>query len=152
MDIDAFYKWQESVGYNEAYKIKEAAQHLLHYNDFKYEEYGGLKEYLKSLIKDIQERGESAPKRPMYEFLKEIIELAVGKKVGVRFDRSQDAKDRFFQTGAYSTFIMELLSQPDGIVDFLNAITPAVPEDKRKEAVAQLEAEGIHVLPQPEGN
>ena len=39
MDIDAFYKWQESVGYNEAYKIKEAAQHLLHYNDFKYEEY-----------------------------------------------------------------------------------------------------------------
>ena len=120
--------------------------------DFKYEEYGGLKEYLKSLIKDIQERGESAPKRPMYEFLKEIIELAVGKKVGVRFDRSQDAKDRFFQTGAYSTFIMELLSQPDGIVDFLNAITPAVPEDKRKEAVAQLEAEGIHVLPQPDGN
>ena len=39
MDNQAFYKWQESVGYNEAYKIKEAAQHLLNYNDSKYEEY-----------------------------------------------------------------------------------------------------------------
>ena len=38
MDNQAFYKWQESVGYNEAYKIKEAAQHLLNYNDYRYEE------------------------------------------------------------------------------------------------------------------
>ena len=45
MDIDAFYKWQESVGYNEAYKIKEAAQHLLHYNDFKYEGYRPYLQY-----------------------------------------------------------------------------------------------------------
>lgn len=29
MDNQAFYKWQESVDYNEVYKIKEASQHLL---------------------------------------------------------------------------------------------------------------------------
>lgn len=39
MSKDVFDKWQESVGYNEAYKIRDAAQHLLHYNDSRYEEY-----------------------------------------------------------------------------------------------------------------
>lgn len=113
--------------------------------DFKYEEYGGLREYLKSLIKDIQEKGESAPKRPMYEFLKEVIALSVGKKVGTRFDRSQDAKDRFFQTGAYSKFIVDMLSDPNGIADFFEAITPDVPDEKRQEAIKQLRDEGIKV-------
>ena len=39
MNNDVFYKWQESVGYNEAYMIKEAAQHLQNHRDPKYEEY-----------------------------------------------------------------------------------------------------------------
>lgn len=116
--------------------------------DFRYEEFGGLKGYLIDLVKEIQEKGENAPKRPMYEFLKEIIRVSVGKRVGNRFDRSQDVKDRFFQTGAYSVFLMELLNDPDGIVSFINGVTPEVSEEQRKEAIAQLEASGIEI----EGN
>lgn len=113
--------------------------------DFKYEEYGGLRGYLTSLIKDIQEKGENAPKRPMYEFLKEMISVSVGKRIGNRFDRSQEVKDRFFQTGAYSGFLMDLLNDPEGIPTFIDGITPEVSADKRKEAIEKLKADGVKV-------
>lgn len=113
--------------------------------DFKYEEYGGLRGYLTQLVKDIQEKGENAPKRPMYEFLKEMISVSVGKRVGNRFDRSPEVKDRFFQTGAYSGFLMDLLNDPEGIPTFIDGITPEVSADKRKEAIAQLKADGVNV-------
>lgn len=113
--------------------------------DFKYEEHGGVREYLKTLIKDIQARGDKAPKRPMYDFLKEMISLSVGKKVGNRFDRSQNTKDEFFQTGAYSAFLMEMLEHPDGIPEFINAITPDISDEDRQKAVEELKSEGIAV-------
>lgn len=113
--------------------------------DFKYEEYGGLRGYLTQLVKDIQEKGENAPKRPMYEFLKEMISVSVGKRVGNRFDRSPEVKDRFFQTGAYSGFLIDLLKDPEGIPTFIDGITPEVSADKRKEAIAQLKADGVNV-------
>lgn len=110
--------------------------------DFKYEAQGGLKKYLTDLILEIQQN-ENAPKRPMYEFLKEVISLSVGKRIGNRFDRSQEAKDRFFQTGAYSTFIIDMINDPNGIPDFFNAITPDVPEDRKQDAIKQLEESGV---------
>jgi hypothetical protein len=113
--------------------------------DFKYEDFGGLRGYLTQLIKDIQEKGENAPKRPMYEFLKEMISVSVGKRVANRFDRSQEIKDRFFQTGAYSGFLIELLNDPNGIPAFIEGITPEVPAEKRKEAIEQLKADGVRV-------
>ena len=112
--------------------------------DFKYEPYGGLRKYLTDLIKEIQ-NNENAPKRPMYEFLKEVISLSVGKRNGNRFDRSQDAKDRFFQTGAYSKFIIDMLDDPNGITEFFNAITPDVSEDRRQAAIKELEASGVKI-------
>lgn len=119
--------------------------------DFKYEEYGGLREYLKQLVKDIQEkeeRGETAPKRPMYEFLKEMISVSVGKRVGKQFDRSEEIKKRFFQTGAYSVFLIEMLEKPDGIPEFIESITPEVPPERKAAAMKELESEGITI---PEG-
>lgn len=113
--------------------------------DFKYEEFGGLRGYLTQLVKDIQDKGENAPKRPMYEFLKEMISVSVGKRIGNRFDRSQEVKDRFFQTGAYSGFLMDLLNDPEGIPTFIDGVTPEVSADKRKEAIAQLKADGVNV-------
>lgn len=112
--------------------------------DFKYESAGGLREYLKKLIKEIQE-SEEAPKRPMYEFLKEVISVSVGKRIGNRFDRSQDTKDRFFQTGAYSKFIMDMLNDPSGIADFFNGITPDIPEDQKQAAITQLRKDGVAI-------
>lgn len=112
--------------------------------DFKYEDKGGLRNYLTSLIKTIQD-SENPPKRPMYEFLKDLIALSVGKRVGNRFDRSQEIKDRFFQTGAYSKFILDLLDDPNGIPEFFDAITPDVSEDRRQEAIKELEASGVKI-------
>lgn len=112
--------------------------------DFKYESFGGLKSYLLGLIKEIQ-NNENAPKRPMYEFLKEVISLSVGKRIGNRFDRSQEAKDRFFQTGAYSNFIIDMINDPTGIPDFFNAITPDVPEDRRQIALKELKDAGVQI-------
>lgn len=113
--------------------------------DFKYEEFGGLRGYLTGLVKDIQEKGENAPKRPMYEFLKEMVKVSVGKRIGNRFDRSQEVKDRFFQTGAYSAFLLDLLKDADGIVVFIDGITPEVSPEQRSKAIAQLEKDGIKV-------
>ena len=112
--------------------------------DFKYEEQGGLRKYLTDLIKEIQEN-ENPPKRPMYECLKELISLSVGKRVGNRFDRSQEVKDRFFQTGAYSKFIIDMLDDPNGIPEFFNAITPDVSEDRKQAAIKELEASGVKI-------
>ena len=113
--------------------------------DFKYEEYGGLRGYLTQLVKDIQEKGENAPKRPMYEFLKEMISVSVGKRVGNRFDRSPEVKDRFFQTGAYSGFLIDLLNEPEGIPAFIEGITPEIPDEKRQAAIAQLKEDGVNL-------
>lgn len=112
--------------------------------DFKYESEGGLKDHLTKLIKEIQEN-ENAPKRPMYEFLKEVISVSVGKRVGNRFDRSQETKDRFFQTGAYSKFIMDMLNDPSGIADFFNGITPEISEERKQAAIVQLRQDGVTV-------
>lgn len=113
--------------------------------DFKYEEFGGVRGYLKDLIKDIQIKGDAAPKRPMYEFLKELIYISVGKKVGNRFDRSEAVKNDFFQTGAYSGFLMAMLNDPEGIPSFVDAITPEVDPAKRQEVLAELRKEGIEI-------
>lgn len=113
--------------------------------DFKYEEFGGLRGYLMKLIKDIQEAGEAAPKKPMYDFLKELIYVSVGKKVDKRFDRSEAVKNDFFQTGAYSGFIMGMLAEPNGIPNFVDAITPEVDPSKRKAAIEELRKEGINI-------
>lgn len=112
--------------------------------NFKYEAEGGLRDYLMNLIKEIQDN-ENAPKRPMYEFLKEIITLSVGKRVGNRFDRSQEIKDRFFQTGAYSKFIMDMIEDPNGIPEFFNAITPEISEDRKRAAIKEISDSGIRL-------
>lgn len=115
--------------------------------DFMYEDRGGIKEYLKSLIKEIQDKGESAPKRPMYEFLKLIIRLSVGKKSddGKRFVKNESVSNDFLQTEAYSEFIMGLLNDPDGIPDFIAQVLPEVSEDQKNAARAELEKEGIAI-------
>lgn len=115
--------------------------------DFKYEPYGGLRKYLTDLIKEIQ-TNENAPKKPMYDFLKEVVSVSVGKRVGKQFNRDKEVKDRFFQTGAYSKFILDMVNDPSGIPDFFNGITPDIPEDRREAAIKQLEADGIKL---PEG-
>jgi hypothetical protein len=81
---------------------------------------GGLSESLKKII--ASEDG----KNIIAEF-KNIILTAYGKRSddGRRFIKSQALRDEFESTEAYSTLFMELVTNADAAVEFVNGIIPA---------------------------
>jgi hypothetical protein len=84
---------------------------------------GGLKKLLDKIVK------EQDSKRVL-ELLKEIVLKAYGEKSmdGKRFIKSQELRDAFTQTEAYSELFMELLTNADVTAAFMNAIIPQVKE------------------------
>lgn len=68
---------------------------------------------------------------------KKLLELSVGVKSddGVQFIKSKEISDEFFQSEAYSEFIMELIENPDLAGKFIEGIssTVKVPEETPKE-------------------
>lgn len=117
--------------------------------DFMYEEHGGLKEYLSNLVKKIQADPDHAPKRPMYEFLKLMIRMSVGKRVGNKFVKNDEIANEFLQTEAYSEFLMDLLNtekNPNGVEEFMSGILPEISEEQKQAAISQMENEGIHIV------
>ena len=113
--------------------------------DFEYEEYGGVKEYLKTLIKD--KDPDSIPKKLMWDFLKKIFEKAVAKRpTGKKFlVKNDDVRDEFFYTDAFSEFIDELFDNPDGIPAFMEGVLPDIPQEDMDKARAELQKEGISI-------
>lgn len=113
--------------------------------DFYYEEQGGLKEYLKSLIKD--KDPDSIPKRPMWEFLKVVIAKSVGKRpIGQKFlVKDENVRNEFFYTNAFSEFVEELLDTPSAISDFMTNVLPEIPKEDMDKAKAELAKEGINI-------
>ena len=63
---------------------------------------------------------------------------------GTRFIKSQEYRDAFEQSNAYSEFFIELLSDPDEQVRFINAVVSGVnvPEMKEEDAIAKLKELG----------
>lgn len=63
---------------------------------------------------------------------------------GTRFIKSQELRDSFEQSNAYSEFFLELLSDPDEQVRFINAVVSGVnaPEMKEEDAIAKLKELG----------
>ena len=111
--------------------------------DFFYEEYGGLKEYLKSLVRGKDPN--DIPKKPMWDFLKVVIEKAVAKRpYGKKFlVKNEEVHDEFFYTDAFSEFIEELFDTPDSIPAFMEGVLPDIPKEDMDKAKAELEKEGI---------
>lgn len=111
--------------------------------DFYYEEYGGLRAYLKNLLagKD----PDSIPKKPMWDFLKVVIEKAVAKRPsGKKFlVKNQDVHDEFFYTNAFSEFVNELLDTPDSIPNLMEGILPEIPKEDMDKVKAELEKDGL---------
>jgi hypothetical protein len=70
----------------------------------------------------------------LIEMFKDLIIKAYGEKSldGKRFVKSQEVKDAFVQTEAYSELFMELATDAGAAVAFVNGITPVVskPEEK----------------------
>lgn len=117
--------------------------------NFEYEEYGGLKGYLESLINvgdpNDPDRIEKMPKKPLWEFLKKMIHASVGRQSAdrTRFEKSPAITAEFEQSNAYGEFVFELLDSPDSIPGFLSSIMPDVDEAALNQAKAELESKGI---------
>lgn len=77
-----------------------------------------LMEYVEGLIKS-EDGGE------IISIFRDILMRSVGKRDGKRFIKTQDIRDEFEQTGAYSAMLMELLQSENSGADFIAGILPA---------------------------
>lgn len=62
---------------------------------------------------------------------KEILMLSIGKRIGPNFVKSQEVKDGFLYSGAYSVVFMKLLTDANFSAEFVNGI---MPEDLKEKA------------------
>lgn len=90
---------------------------------------GGLDKMLKKIIdtKNVPE---------IMKVFKEIILKSYGEKSpdGKYFKKSEDISTAFMQTEAYTELYMEILSNPDFAISFINGIIPSsVREEVQKE-------------------
>lgn len=90
---------------------------------------GGL---TKTLEKIVQEKDN----KRIVEYFKAIILKAYGEKSadGRRFIKSQELRDSFEQTEAYSELFMELSSNAKAAADFISGIVPKKAADATKQA------------------
>lgn len=81
---------------------------------------GGLQETLKQLI-------ESEDGAEIMELFKKILGMSVGRKSpdGKRFIHSEEIRNDFFQSNAYDVFFIELVTNTDVQIEFIQGIVPA---------------------------
>ena len=101
-------------------------------------EEGGLGEYLQKI-------SESNDGAKIIEWFKKIVLMAYGEKTedGRRFIKNQELRDGFAASEAYSELFMELATNTQAALDFMNGVVPAslakdIPkdvQDKVKERV-----------------
>ena len=80
------------------------------------------------------------------QIFKDLILKSYGIKSedGTRFTKSQELRDAFEQSNAYSEFFMEILSSTDEQTRFINGVISGVnmPEMKEEDAIAKLKELG----------
>lgn len=86
---------------------------------------GGLAEYIQRIV-----AAQDAP--AIIKTFKDLILLAYGRKSldGKRFEKTQELRDEFAQTEAYSQLFMKLATDADAAAKFVNGIMPADMGDK----------------------
>lgn len=86
---------------------------------------GGLDKMINRII------AEQDGKR-IIELFKDLVLRSYGKKSddGRRFIKSQELREDFAQTEAYSDLFMELATDADAAAMFVNGIVPNIPETK----------------------
>lgn len=106
---------------------------------------GGLSEALKRIV--AAEDGKSI----IAEF-KNIILGAYGKRSddGKRFVKNQQIRDEFESTEAYSTLFMELVTNTDAAIEFINGVIPAGMTEEAARLAQTENAPIIAAVPTPE--
>ena len=81
------------------------------------------------LAKKIEKIVEAKDQKEIIALFKEVVLSAYGEKTadGRRFVKSQEIRDAFAQTEAFSELFMELATNTDAAIAFLNGIIPQVP-------------------------
>lgn len=81
------------------------------------------------LVKVIEKIAAAQDSKRIVELFKDLILKAYGEKSldGKRFVKSQELRDAFAQTQAYSDLFMELASNAEAAAAFVNGIVPAIP-------------------------
>lgn len=83
----------------------------------------GVIEYLKRLV-NLQDKGK------LIKAFKDLILRSYGEKLdNGRFVKSQEIRDAFMATEAYSELFLEVLSSEENMANFVNAIVPKVPKN-----------------------
>ena len=108
--------------------------------EWEYSINGGLKTYLESIVEN-PEGNENA----IMSTMKEIILRSYGERDGQDFVKSDDIRQRFQTSEAYSQLFWELCTQANAAAEFINAIVPRelnsgqeqLPVDDLKERMAQ---------------
>ncbi len=91
-----------------------------------------LKDYLNRVI-------QSSDGMEIYKVFKKIVLASYGKKSddGLRFIKSDEVRDEFSQTNAFSELLFEFMKDAESASEFINSL---IPQDKIKELTSSLEA------------
>ena len=104
---------------------------------------GGLSESLKKVV-----ASEDAGKI-IAEFKKIILSAyGVRSEDGRFFKKTQELRDEFESSEAYSTLFIEILTDTDSAIEFVKAIVPADMADEVDEAVEQEDRPELAVVPE----
>lgn len=88
----------------------------------------GVIEYLTRLV-NLRDKGK------LIKAFKDLILRSYGEKLdNGRFIKSQEIRDAFMATEAYSELFMEVVASEEAMAAFVNAIVPKAPADKKADA------------------
>ena len=95
-----------------------------------YSEKGGLERYVERISKE-------EDNKKLIALFKELVLAAYGVKSddGKRFIKSDQLREEFSQTEAFVEFFMELATNTDSAIAFVNGVAPVVPQDHKEPAV-----------------
>lgn len=97
---------------------------------------GGFTEFLTRVV-------QAKDSKTLVELFENFILTAYGEKSddGVHFRKSKEISDNFASTEAYSVLFMELLTNEDKAIEFINGLAPTDGEQITKEKAQQFLAD-----------
>lgn len=96
----------------------------------------GVIEYLTRLV-NLQDKGK------LIKAFKDLILRSYGEKLdNGKFIKSQEIRDAFMATEAYSELFMEVVSSEESMAAFVNAIVPKVPAQAKDSSIVSISPAG----------
>lgn len=112
----------------EEYYFNMTRAEMLEY-DVAFSAFGGVIPYLTMLVK-------TQDNKKLFDAFKDLILRSYGEKTDSgRFIKSQELRDSFMASEAYSELFMEIIESETSAAAFINGVMPNVPAKKEPEIV-----------------